>query len=307
MLQKQSPPPTRPLSAWLKYKLAAVRTLLWIIVRCTSLDGLYRFGQAFATCEWVVNYKRRGRFHRSMKHIFGTQYDARAMSHACRQFFIRTRCDKFFYLIFDKLPRAQLQQRIHFPERALMDASLSHGRGVYVALSHQGSQHTAGILMCFLGYQVAGVRDRNEGPLRRFIQQRFADRFSEVRTATMFYADAFPRDLYRWFAGNGILGSALDVDRDREPHLKRVTVRVFGEPKEYLSGTMQIALRCKAVIHQGFIRSRPNFHYDMILLPPLIDPQQGADRPEVLQEVMQRYADNIEDFMRRYPDHISRV
>ncbi len=296
-----------PIPALVRSKFAVTRAFLWLVVKCTSLTGLYILGRFFGTCEWLVNYKRRRRFQRRMKQVFGKDYDRKEMRAACRSYFMRLRCDKFYYLVFDLLSKEKIIRRTHFPQRELIDASLARGRGVYIVMSHLGAHHVAALLMCFLDYEVAVVRDRNEGSLRRYIQQRLAHRFSEVRAAKMFFADAFPRDLYRWFGNNRLLGSALDSERVRESHLKRMPVKVFGETKEYLTGTIQIALRCKASIHQGFITSKPNFNYEMTVSPPLIDPDTSDDSPDVLQKLMQAYAGNIEAHTRQYPDHISRI
>ncbi len=294
--------------AWsIRFKFGVSRCFFGAVLKCFSLSGLYALGRAFGVCEWLVNHKRRRRFHERMKKLFGDEYDARRMRSACRRYFVRLRCDRIYYLVFDLLPPEKIIRRIHFPQRDLIDASVARGRGVYMAMSHLGAQHVAGLLMCFLGYTTAAVRDRNEGPLRRYVQERFARRFSEVRAARMFYTDDLPRDIYRWFQSGGLLGSALDTERAGYPNLKRAAVEIFGEKKEFLTGTMQIALRCKAAIHQGFIVSKPNFHYDMLGSPVLIDPDEGRDTEAVVQELMQAYARNIEAHLRQFPEFVSRI
>jgi len=296
-----------PIPRLTRFKFGLVRRTLWLISKMVGLNGLYLGGKLFAQAEWLVGYKRRRRFHRQMKKLFGEKYNPKDMGRACRSQFIRTRCDKLFYLIFDLIPREKIVKRIHFPNRPILEDAFEKGRGVYVALAHCGAQHVAGLLMCFLGYKTAGVRDRHEGVLRRYIQERYAERFQEIRAAKIFYSDAFPRDLYRWFQGNGLLGSALDVERTRESHLKRFPVTFFGETQHFLVGTIQIALRCQAPVHQGFVISQPYFHYHLELLPALIDPDHSRDDPDTLQTIMQQYAKNIETHLCQYPDHLSRI
>jgi len=300
---------TKPqnISLFTRFKFSVVRRGLWLVAKCTSLNGLYFFTRCFGICEWILNYKRRARFHQHMKVVLGKEYDRRQMKKACRSFFVRSRCDKVFYLIFDLLKREEIIRRIHFPAKEQFDASFERGKGVYIALSHFGAHHVAALLMCFMGYELAGVRDRSEGPLRRYIQQRLDSRFSEIKSVKIFFADDFPRDIYRWFQNNGLLGSALDTDRRGDPHLKRLEVGVFGEKREYLTGTMQIALRCQAAIHQGFVICQPNFHYQLTASLPLINSDSAEDTPQVLQKIMQTYAGNIEQNLRKYPDHISRI
>jgi lauroyl/myristoyl acyltransferase len=84
---------------------------------------------------------------------------------------------------------------------------------------------------------------------------------------------------------------------------------MFGQTREFLTGTLQVALRCGATICQAFVVSRPNFYFRLIVNPPLHTP--SADRvgesPELISALMQKYADGIAAHVREHPDHISRV
>ena len=172
-------------------------------------------------------------------------------------------------------------------------------------MSHTGSHHVAMLLCALLGYKVVGVRDRNEGPLRRYIQERYAATFPEYREIRLFYADSFPRDLYRCLREGYMLASALDVARDRGGRLRTVPVKIFGRERQFLTGTMQIALRCGSSIIQGFVISRKNFYFRLEVLPRLIDPEEASDEPAFLADVMQRYASHIEEHVLAYPCHLS--
>jgi lauroyl/myristoyl acyltransferase len=294
-------------STRLKYML--VRGFLWAWARCFSLKGLYLLGQAFGFCEWAINYKRRRRFHEQLRKVFGPALDrgeCSAVRGACLRHFTRTRCDKLFYLIFDKLPREKILRRIKFHGKEILDDAIARNKGVYCCLSHNGSHHVLLLLMALMGYKVAGVRDRNEAPLRRYVQERYEETFPEFRDIKMFFADTYPRALYRCFGEGFILGTALDVGRDRGAHLKTASVKMFGEEKKFLIGSMQIALRCGALVMQGFVVSRKNFYFRLIAKEPLVDPDNQADEPAVIQAAMQKYADNIAEHIARYPCHISK-
>ena len=104
-----------------------------------------------------------------------------------------------------------------------------------------------------------------------------------------------------------MLGTALDADRVRGMTLKTMPVQIFGQQREFLTGTMQIALRCGATILQGFLVSGENYTFHVHLSEPLIDPDRKHDEPNVLGEVMQRYADGIEAHVRQYPCHLSKL
>ena len=302
-------PPERRLPWYVRLKFDLVRGLLWLWVRAFSLKGLYLLGRAFGTLEYLVNIHRRRRYRRELRRIFSDRLTRREESRIILSYFRRTRCDKMFYLIFDKLPKDKILRRIKFHGREHLDAALARGSGVYVLLSHHGSHHVAALLMALLGYKVAGVRDRNEGALRVYARQRYAETFPEFAAVRMLYADSFPREIFRCFRENYVLGSALDVNRDRGANLKTCPVRIFGQQREFLTGTLQIAIRCGATIVQGFVVSRPNFYFRLIVCPPLYVPRPGGepDDPQRVAEIMQRYADGIEAHVRQYPDHLSRI
>lgn len=290
-------------------KYGVVRGFLAAWTAAFSLRGLYYLGQWFGFVEYLINFRRRSRYDRELQAAFPEGLTRARRQRIIRDFFRRTRRDKLFYLIFDRLPREKIMRRIRFHGRQYLDEALARGHGVYVMLSHHGSHHVAGLLMALLGYRCAGVRDRNEGTIRLYIQEKYAKTFPEYAAIRVLYADSFPREIYRCFQENRVVGSALDVGRVRGLTLKTCPVQVFGQTREYLTGTLQVALRCRATICQAFVVSRPNFYFRLIVKPPLHVPadDERGENPALVQTLMQMYADGIAAHVREYPDHISRV
>ncbi|MGD8452431.1 MAG: lysophospholipid acyltransferase family protein [Phycisphaerae bacterium] len=301
--------PSKALSWFSRAKFWLVRSFLVTWARVFSLKGLYLFGRWFGTAEYLINFKRRSRYREELRQVFPEGLSERREKRVIRDAFRRTRCDKLYYLIFDRLQREKIMGRIRFHGRQHLDEALERGRGVYVMLSHHGSHHVAGLLMALLGYECAGIRDRNEGALRTYVQDRYAETFPEYAAIRVLFADSFPREIYRCFRENRVVGSALDVSRVRGATLKTCPVQIFGEAREFLTGTLQIALRCGATICQAFVVSRPNFYFRLIVQPPYHVPQEGAasDDPELVRKLMQQYADGIAEHAREHPDHLSRV
>lgn len=295
--------------AYHRLKFGLVRWFLTGWARVFSLKGLYLFGRWFGLIEYLVNSRRRERYRRELQAVFPEGLSKPRARRIIRDFFCRTRCDKLFYLIFDRLPREKIMGRIRFHGRQYVDEGLARGHGVYVMLSHHGSHHVAALLMALLGYRCAGVRDRQEGTLRLYIQEKYARTFPEYAAVRLLYADTFPREIYRCFHENRVVGTALDVGRMRGAALKTCPVRIFGQTREFLTGTLQVALRCRATICQAFVVSRPNFYFRLIVKPPLYVPvsDDQSDDPELISRLMQMYADGIEAHVREHPDHISRV
>jgi len=299
----------RRLRWYTRVKFGLVRWFLRIWARGLGLKGLSILGRYFGTIEYLINFKRRARYRRALRQVFPEGIGKARESTIILRYFRRTRCDKLLYLIFDWLPKEKILRRIKFRGREYLDEALRRGNGIYVMLSHHGSHHVAGLLMALLGYKCAGVRDRNEGASRIYVQQKYAETFPEFAAIRLLYADSFPREIYRCFHENRVVASALDVSRVRGGTLKTCPVKIFSETREFLTGTLQIALRCRATVAQAFVVSRPNFYFRLIVQPPLYVPgdKRDADSPERVAELMQRYADGIEAHVREYPDHLSRV
>lgn len=297
------------LSGWTRTKLGLVRGFLMLWVRAFGLAGLYTFGQVFGWFEYVFGYKRVRRVRVRIGQIFPEGLPAAQRRAITRRYFQRTRCDKMLYTIFDRLPRNEILARLHFPNRRTLDEALTRGHGAYVAMSHYGSHHVAAMIMALLGYKLAGVRDRNEGELRRYVQSKFAETFPEFSAVRMFFADAFPRDIFRCYRDNYVVASALDVDEDRARMVRgrACPVTLFGDERLFLTGPVQMALRCGAMVFQAFVVARKNFHYDFELCGPLIDPAVDGESPEALARAMQKYADGIAAHVREYPCHLTKI
>ncbi len=209
------------------------------------------------------------------------------------------------YLAFDRLEPDTILQRFEVVNKHLIDDAMAKGKGVYVALSHTGAHHVVGSLMIASGYRVAGVRDAREGALRRYLLDKYQKKNKDA--VRYFFANSFPRDVYRCYKDNFVVGSAIDVSHLRSEHLKTADATFFREVRPFLVGPMQIAMRCGAPVLQGFMISRPGFRYTFELRGPLIDPDRDDESPETLAKAVQKYARNLEEFTRAHPCHISRI
>lgn len=292
-------------SRWERFAFESLRTLIRLAVGTLSLSGLYQLGRGFATVEWLINFKRRRRFAARLAAILGNGLTAAERRMHTRRHFVRTRCDKLFNLTFDHLSDRQVLDRFEIVNRHLLDDALARGRGAYVALSHLGAHHVVGMLLMRLGYKVAGVRNAKEGALQRFIKDKYEQRSRD--RVRYFFANSYPRDVYRCFHDNFVLGSAIDVHQVRGDNLRTMQTTVFGQERSMLIGPMQIAVRCGAPVLQGSIISRKNFHYVFELQGPLIDPAVEQESSKVLKQAVDRYAVNLERFCRQHPCHVSRV
>ena len=300
----KSPP---AVSAWERFCFSVMRRLVRAHTHFWGIHGLYLSARAFGTLEYLVNFKRRRRVRRMIETVLQRRLHGPDRRRLVRAHFMRERCDKVFYLIFDYFPTEEARTRFSIANRHLLDEGLAREKGVYVMLCHHGAHHVVGMLMSLSGYRVAGVRDPNEGAVRRYVQELWERRHPDVPRAKVLYSGDFTRPIYRLLKENYALGSALDVSRVRDPRLRTAPVQIFGETRNFLTGTLQIAIRSQSTVVQGVIVAEEDFRYRLELIGPMTDPETCQDTPEVLQQVLQRYADNIAEYARQYPDHVTRV
>lgn len=293
--------------AWVRFSFTVVHMATAMLLRLLSLPGLYRFARMFGTIEWAINYKRRGKFAAALAQVWGRSPTADERRQTARMYFIRSRWDKLFYLIFDCIPRERAKALLRIENKPLLDDAVKRGRGVYVALSHHGAHHAIGMLMSLHGYKVAGVRDRKEGGLRRWVQERFDRKYPEFRRTKVLYADSFPRDIYRCLQDGYLLGSAMDTNRVRAVNQKTEEVEIFGERQPFLSGPLRIAIRCKCPILQAFILPDRGFGYRVVFLELLPNTQNVTDEEAVVSDTMRKYAANVEQQVRAAPWLMSRT
>jgi lauroyl/myristoyl acyltransferase len=288
----------------LKYNV--VRTCLMALVKAVGLDGLYRFGQAFGYCEFLLQYKRRASAYKRLEQIFGEPLPPARRRMIIRRQVCRIRCDKMLYTIMDLIDRDELTKRFLITGKEHMDRAVEHNRGVFFMFSHTGSHHLGGIFLVLLGYPVIGLRDPNESPLRLYIQQQFERNFPQFKDLQITPNDSFARTFFKAFHDKSIVAAAMDAWRDRE-NVRTVKVNIFGQEREFLSGMTHIALRSRAVILIGFLLALPGYRYHLIFHPWLSDPEADQDTPETVFRVMQEYAHAIEDHVKRYPCNISKI
>ncbi len=293
-------------SVWERVSFGTTRFVLRWFARIFGLGGLYQLGRAFATVEWAINRRRRRRFSAAMMKYLGPDQAKGAVREATLRYFVRMRTDKMFYLVFDHFRREEISKRFRIINRELLDDALSTGRGVYIAMSHHGSHHVALVCLQAQGYSVGGVREPNEGAIRRYMQSKLALKpWARVR---YFHNDVFPRQILRWLRNPNLLVSAMDTSRTHSLQHKTVDVELFGQKRPVLRGPLDMANRAGAVTVQAFVRSRPGFHYEFEVYGPLVDLQSGGDvSDERIHEAIRSYAERIERFTRNNPCHISRI
>lgn len=307
---RSTPPDSAPaakLSKWDSLTFTGAHAFSAAVLACFGIRGLHSLGRALGTAEWCVNYKRRRRFVRTLVQVLQHKPSSRERRRWSRDYFVRSRCDKLFYLAFDRIPRDAAMELFSISDQPLLDRSLSRGRGVYMAMSHHGPHHLAAMLMALYGYRVAGVRDRREGASRRYVQSRFDRRYPEFQRMRVLFADDYPRDIYRCLREGYILGSAMDVRRTRHTRQRTEKVTIFGEQREFLTGPLRIALRCGTPVLQAFVVPDTGLRYRLEIVATLLDPELVEDEDTAVAAALETYCRNVERYVRAHPSLITRT
>lgn len=295
------------LTLWESISFSITHAVTSAVLAVCSLRGLYAFGQVFGTLEWLINYRRRRRFHAVLARVLGRSPGRAERRRRTREFFARSRCDKLLYLVFDRVPREVAQGLLTIENQRLLDEALARGHGAHLAMSHHGSPHIFALLMATRGYKTAAVRDQREGALRRFVQARLDKRRPELGRTRWLFADGYPREIYRCLQNGYLVGSGMDVSRVRRPQQRVEDVTIFGERRRFLSGPIRIAMRCHAPVLQAFVMPLPGFRYRLDVVEMLVDPDRITDERDEIARAMRAYAAHVERAVRATPSLITRV
>ena len=295
------------LSWWESFSFSITHAVVSRLLLILTLPGLYRFARLFGTVEWVVNHKRRRRFIAAYRKVLGHEPTASQRRRASREFFTQSRCDRLFYLVFDRIPRDKVVSLFSIDQPDILKRSVARG-GVYLATAHHGSMHLLGLFLVACGYKTAGVRDPNEGAMRRYIQNRLDRRESQSQRLRLLYSGHYPRDIYRCFQDGYILGSSMDIHRVRDPKQKMIEVDIFGEKRMFLTGPLRTAIRCRVPALQVFLIPETNFRYRLEIAEVLFDPETAsADHDDLIPQAVHNYTANVEVYMKGQPHLMTRI
>src|SRR5476651_2172408 len=188
------------------------------------------------------------------------------------------------FMLIGNLTPDELLNRMSIGGRDNLDAALSAGRGVIMAVPHMGSWDMAGAYGGALGYPISAVTERFPGSLNDAV----------VRTRSQFGLNvimlgrAAVRSITQALDANGIV--ALLCDLEQGPG---VGVRFFGRRAVVPGGPAAIALKTGAALMPAcqYVTS-PGHHHVHLDAPLTWAPG------ETKEGLMQRVVNRFEDFIR---------
>lgn len=192
------------------------------------------------------------------------------------------------FVLLGSLTPEDLKRQVSVGGREHLDAALSRGRGVIMAVPHMGSWDMGGSLAAALGYSVYAVAERFPGSLNDAVvetRQRFGLNVITIgRPAVRAITDALHN--------NGIVALLCDLEQGAG-----VGVRFFGRQAVVPGGPAAIAIKTGAALMPSYVYGVAPSRYHAQLDPPLSWPAA-----ETKESLMQQVVVRFEDFIKERPD-----
>jgi phosphatidylinositol dimannoside acyltransferase len=192
------------------------------------------------------------------------------------------------FLLMGSLTKDELLQRTDVDGREHLDAALSRGRGVLLALPHMGSWDNTGSFGGALGYPIVAVTGRFPGSLNAAVvktRERYGLQVLLVGRPAV-------REIIQALSANRMVG--LVCDQEEGPG---VEVSFFGRRAIVPAGPASLALKTGAALMPGYqyMTSSGRHHVH-------IEPELSWPEGETKESLMQRIVHRFEAFIRERPD-----
>lgn len=281
-----------------RLRIGFVRLLLCCVLEVGGLAALWRVAQFCGRMEYQFCHRRRRRVRRALQSQIANAREL-DIERCVRRWFRRMRCDRWFYLIADRVPRAELVARVAIVGEEHLRDAVGQGRGVMALLSHHGSHDLLPVLIGGRGYRCAGIRARENRAARAYMQPRLAESLPELAEFETGLTASFPRQVLRWLGQGAIVGCAVDVIPPGFGQLRSVTTTdVHGRSRPFLTGPLRIARQQGAAVVQALLVSEPQYRFRVIVEP--IAPEATLEQAAAI------YAARVCAWEDARPDHLSR-
>ncbi|MFP5334256.1 MAG: phosphatidylinositol mannoside acyltransferase [Actinomycetes bacterium] len=274
----------------------------WAVVKALPEPFAYRLFDVIADLAWWRRGTGVRRLEANLARVRPDLDDAglRALSRAGMRSYLRYWCDAF------RLPtwsRERLLATVRVEGDQPLRAELAAGRGVVVALAHQGNWDHAGAWSTFSLEKVTTVAERLEPEEVFTAFLRFRERLGMEIVPLNGGPPVFPTLLRRLRDG-----AFVPLLADRDLSATGVEVTFFGEPARMAAGPATLALTAGVALHPASIwyerlpagAAAPwgiviHFH-------PRVEAPGTGDRAQKVADMTQRCADAIARGIAEHPE-----
>ncbi len=192
--------------------------------------------------------------------------------------------------------RSEVEESTSIDGAEHLEAGVSGGRGMVLALPHLGNWEFAGPLGDRIGFELVAVAENLEN---RRVRDWFVEMRRQMGIGVVLATGGFAvmRSLEAVLARNGAV--ALLCDRDLKG--RGVTVEFFGEQTTLPAGPVSLALRTGAPLLPAAAYFGPDGTHRVVIRPPIRLPESSS-RSAALVEGTQLLAVELETLIRQAPE-----
>jgi KDO2-lipid IV(A) lauroyltransferase len=249
-----------------------------------------------ATAVGLVFMRQRVRqIERNLRRVYGPSFGGAALRRAVAATF--DSYGRYFYELFrlPDTPKAWIDAHIDVRGIEHLDAAITAGNGVVLALPHLGNWDFAGAWLAGQGHAVTVVAEPVEPP-------ELFDWFIETRHRLGMRVIALSPTAGAETLAALRANEAVCLLCDRDLTGDGVTVEFFGEQTTLPAGPATLALRSGAPLLPVGCYFRPGGRHEIRILPPIATQRAGRIRADV-GRVTQELARRFEELIRAEPEH----
>jgi len=194
---------------------------------------------------------------------------------------------------FNTLDMKYVKENIRVKNMHYVDTALSEGNGAILATAHLGNWELGGVAIAMLGYPLLTVALSHKS---KKVDEFFNGQRQSKGLRALPLGNA-AKGCLRALRGNEVLA----LVGDREFAGKGIVVDFFGKPAVFPLGPAVLSLQTKAKIIPGFMLRNEDDSFDLIMNEP-IKYEPSEDKEKDLKEIVTKYKNVFEDYIRRYPD-----
>ena len=269
------------------------RFALWL-PRQLSLETALRYADRVGALIYAVDRRTR---ERSLTHLdlaYGDSLSA-ARKEAIARAALRNAARCFVEVTHMDTIRARFADYVAVEGMEHVHAVLAAGEGAIVITAHLGNWEVLAAYFAGQGIPITGIARQLNDPRLNQLLVDFRAR-NGVRTIMRESASS-SREIIRVFRERGML--ALLIDQDIQA--PSVSVPFFGRPARTPIAGAALAVRRRLPIVPAFAERRPEGGHRLHILPPLIPPQSGDRRADIVA-LTRRCNEIIEAQVRARPE-----
>lgn len=175
------------------------------------------------------------------------------------------------------------------------EAARARGRGVLILTGHLGAWELSSFYHSLMGHPMGMVIRRLDNRLL----DTWVNRIRCMHGNHVLHKDDFARGLVTAMRQGGTVGILMDTNITPP---QGVFVRFFGVGACTASGLARVALRTGAAVLPGFLLWEPGAGRYVLHFGPRIEYEPCGDREADVLALTQRCNDQLEAWIRRYPD-----